>query len=33
VAQVLAYVFQLRAARAYGAPTPATPRIELPLEP
>jgi flagellar biosynthetic protein FlhB len=33
VAQVLAYVFQLRAARASGAPTPATPRIELPLEP
>jgi flagellar biosynthetic protein FlhB len=30
VAQVLAYVYQLRAARVAGAPSPATPRIDLP---
>jgi flagellar biosynthetic protein FlhB len=32
VAQVLAYVYQLRAARTSGVPTPATPRIDLPEE-
>jgi flagellar biosynthetic protein FlhB len=32
VAQVLAYVYQLRAARVSGGPSPATPRIELPPE-
>jgi flagellar biosynthetic protein FlhB len=32
VAQVLAYVYQLRAARHSGAPPPATPSIDLPAD-